>query len=189
MLEKRLDKMEKILYPGGKDEKVALSPTSSTSDDRRTTMTTSTASDSVRPEFAASSAPSHPTASPIKMEASPIPNDQQVLPPGDVIEHLVTLFFDNVYTTIPVLDPRTFMQDVRQGKCSEFLLLSVMSVAARFSSRPDIKETPAWHAGEKYAKKARDLHVVKAIDDPSLANVQALLLLTLHEFGCARGPR
>lgn len=31
--------------------------------------------------------------------------------------------------------------------------------------------------------------LMKAIDEPSLSNVQALTLLTLHEYGCGRGPR
>lgn len=58
----------------------------------------------------------------------------------------------------------------------------------RYSDRSDIAEDPPWHSGEKYACKARDM-VLQAIDAPSMANVQALHLLALHEYGCARGPR
>ena len=59
---------------------------------------------------------------------------------------------------------------------------------ARFSERPDVREDPPWHSGEKYASKAREL-LLNTIDTPSLSNVQALVVLTLHEYGCARGPR
>lgn len=31
--------------------------------------------------------------------------------------------------------------------------------------------------------------IIKAVDEPSLTNLQALTLLTLHEYGCGRGPR
>jgi hypothetical protein len=58
----------------------------------------------------------------------------------------------------------------------------------RFSDRPGINDNPAWRAGEKYAEKAREL-LVKSIDEPTMYNVQALTLLTIHEYGCGRGPR
>jgi hypothetical protein len=58
----------------------------------------------------------------------------------------------------------------------------------RFSDRPDIKENPAWHAGEKYAERARAM-IIKAVDEPSIANLQGLTLLTVHEYGCGRLPR
>jgi hypothetical protein len=64
----------------------------------------------------------------------------------------------------------------------------MISIYYRFSDRPDIKENPAWHAGEKYAEKARSM-IIKAVDEPCMTNLQALTLLTLHEYGCGRGPR
>lgn len=64
----------------------------------------------------------------------------------------------------------------------------VLIVFKRFSDRPDIKENPAWHAGEKFAEKARPM-ILKAVDEPNMSNLQALTLLTLHEYGCGRGPR
>lgn len=58
----------------------------------------------------------------------------------------------------------------------------------RYSDRSDICEDPPWHSGEKYACKARSI-LFSSIDIPSLSNVQALILLTMHEYSCARGPR
>jgi hypothetical protein len=43
-------------------------------------------------------------------------------------------------------------------------------------------------SGEKYAVKARDM-IAQVIDTPSIEHVQGLLVLTLNEYGCARGPR
>lgn len=31
--------------------------------------------------------------------------------------------------------------------------------------------------------------IMKAVDEPNMSNLQALTLLTLHEYGCGRGPR
>lgn len=58
----------------------------------------------------------------------------------------------------------------------------------RFSERSDIKKNPPWSSGECYADKARNL-LLKAFDEPCLASVQGIILFTLHEFGCGRGPR
>lgn len=63
-----------------------------------------------------------------------------------------------------------------------------LSSSIRYSDRSDICEEPPWHSGEKYACKARSI-LFQSIDIPSLSNVQALILLTMHEYSCARGPR
>ncbi|KAI9258795.1 fungal-specific transcription factor domain-containing protein [Phascolomyces articulosus] len=110
------------------------------------------------------------------------------LPCMDIILHLVELYFENIYFYTPIFHRETLMRDIREQRCSEFLILCILAASARFSERPDVREDPPWHSGEKYASKAREL-LLNAIDTPSLSNVQALILLTLHEYGCARGPR
>lgn len=57
-----------------------------------------------------------------------------------------------------------------------------------FSNSPDVAKNPPWYAGEKYAEKARP-SIIKILDEPSISNTQALLLLSMHEYGCGRGPR
>ncbi|KAI9315335.1 fungal-specific transcription factor domain-containing protein [Dichotomocladium elegans] len=111
-----------------------------------------------------------------------------LLPSPDIVQHLVQLFFDCIFHYMAIFDKESFMRDVHEQRVPDFLLLSMLSVAARYSDRSDIREDPPWNSGEKYAVKARSI-LFEAIDTPSLANVQALLLLTLHEYGCARGPR
>ncbi|CEP14954.1 hypothetical protein [Parasitella parasitica] len=108
--------------------------------------------------------------------------------PMDVIEHMVDLYFTYLFSGTPIFDETILRADIRDRKCSDFLLLSLFAACARFSDRPDVKETPAWHAGEKYAEKARGL-ILKAVDEPSISNLQGLTLLCLHEYGCGRGPR
>lgn len=43
-------------------------------------------------------------------------------------------------------------------------------------------------AGDEYAAKARQLLLLE-FDKPTLSNVQALVILGLHEFGSSRGTR
>lgn len=111
-----------------------------------------------------------------------------LLPPMNVIEHMVDLYFKYLFSGTPIFDEATLRNDVRERRCSDFLLLSLFAACARFSDRPDIKEIPAWHAGEKYAEKARAM-ILRAVDEPSISNLQGLTLLSLHEYGCGRGPR
>ncbi|KAI7855071.1 fungal-specific transcription factor domain-containing protein [Circinella umbellata] len=106
----------------------------------------------------------------------------------DVILHLVDLYFEYIYFYAPIFHRDTLIQDIRSQKCSKFLILCILAASARFSERPDVREDPPWHSGEKYASKAREL-LLNTIDTPSLSNVQGLIVLTLHEYGCARGPR
>ncbi|KAI9317682.1 fungal-specific transcription factor domain-containing protein [Dichotomocladium elegans] len=116
------------------------------------------------------------------------PAIESALPPIDVILHLVHLYFEYIYSYASIFDKETLILDIQEQRCPEFLVLAILSVSARYSDRPDICEEPPWHSGEKYASKARSM-VITAIDNPCLANTQALYLLTLHEYGCARGPR
>lgn len=134
-------------------------------------------------------------------------NCNDLLPSMDVIEHMVDLYFKYLFSGTPIFDEATLRNDVRDHKCSDFTLLSLFAACARyvfyvikklnrfinhqkkrFSDRPDVKETPAWHAGEKYAEKARTM-ILKAVDEPTISNLQGLTLLCLHEYGCGRGPR
>ncbi|KAF7730187.1 hypothetical protein EC973_002795 [Apophysomyces ossiformis] len=198
--------MEKMLYPGASGTSSNTNPpkttTPTTSDDlikRKRERETSIADlpsishnggpHSVSPttSFSSHSFPSPST----NVSPHPVANNQvkrDLLPPMDVIEHLVQVFFDFLYASSPIFDRTTLMRDIRENRCSEFLILSILALSARYSDRSDIKENPPWHSGEKYASKARDL-LIQAVDEPSIPNVQALLLLGLHEYGCARGPR
>ncbi|KAL9549302.1 hypothetical protein PS6_006157 [Mucor atramentarius] len=115
-------------------------------------------------------------------------NSSYSLPPMNVIEHMVDLYFKYLFSGTPIFDEATLRSDIRERRCSDFLLLSLFAACARFSDRPDIKETPAWHAGEKYAEKARAM-ILRAVDEPTISNLQGLTLLCLHEYGCGRGPR
>ncbi|KAG0186885.1 hypothetical protein DFQ28_007179 [Apophysomyces sp. BC1034] len=116
------------------------------------------------------------------------PAGNNLLPSTAVVNHLVELYFKHLYGTFPIFDRETLLKDIREGKCSRFLLFAILAVAARFSDMPEVKENPPWQAGEKYACKARSF-LGNVIDEPCIANVQGLVLLSMHEYGCGRGPR
>jgi hypothetical protein len=110
------------------------------------------------------------------------------LPNSDIMEHLLDLFFKNCGTVCSIVDIQGFRNSVANKTCNPFLLYAVLAVAARFSNRSDIIESPVWMSGEKYASKARAM-IDQVIEKPSIDNCQGLLILSVNEYGCARGPR
>ncbi|KAI8071025.1 hypothetical protein BC940DRAFT_235023 [Gongronella butleri] len=167
MLEKRLDKMEKLLTssndpsPGAAAAAASLpTPTAYTAAAIGTQSPTSpmhAAGFPVTPTAANPSAPNPlvikpdyepqgmpapappppPTsataaAPPPTIDDSPSDGD---LPNKSIVQHLITIYFDKLYSYAPLFDPRTFMRNYLDGKHSDFLLLSMMAVAARYDDK------------------------------------------------------
>jgi hypothetical protein len=53
------------------------------------------------------------------------------MPSPEIVEHLLAVFFEHLYPMMPILHPKFFMEKIRNKKCPEVLLLSVMALAAR----------------------------------------------------------
>ncbi|KAL7309863.1 hypothetical protein PS15m_010694 [Mucor circinelloides] len=118
----------------------------------------------------------------------PAPDAKYEWPAMDVVQHLVDIYFMHFETLSPIADVKGFKATILNRTCNTFLLYAMLSVAARFSKRPDIVQQPLWMAGEKFAEIARSM-LNQVIETPSMEHVQGLLILNLHEFGCARSAR
>ncbi|KAF9357494.1 hypothetical protein BGX26_003625 [Mortierella sp. AD094] len=208
LLEKRLDKMEKMLQNGpAVVDQESLDPTvtDSENDPSEATFTRPDKPDSRY--FGNTSAFSHynDTEKVINLAACHAPPRQEQskvlvrnkkplygikgeVPRKDILDHLIQLFFDSVYYQLPIIHPGSFMTQYREGKVSPNLLNAICAAAARFSTHSDVITTPAFLAGEPFASNVRAA-LVDSIDIPTVANVQALLLLGMYEYGAARGPR
>ncbi|KAI7883515.1 hypothetical protein K492DRAFT_143805 [Lichtheimia hyalospora FSU 10163] len=207
IIEKRLDKMERLLsqhhhhhstdrhHPQSPmSENTSLQPsnhdrsTSSGSFPSPSLGTTTTTTTTTTPTTTSnvSIMPLSSPSSNMQPQQSILP--ESILPPSDVVDHLVRVFFKCITNYVGIFNKESLLRDIRERRCSDFLILSILAVAARYSDRSDICEEPPWHSGEKYACKARSI-LFSSIDIPSLSNVQALILLTMHEYSCARGPR
>ncbi|CDS06653.1 hypothetical protein LRAMOSA09180 [Lichtheimia ramosa] len=194
IIEKRLDKMERLLSQHHQHHSTdhhhhPQSPMSDKSSLQHTNHDRSSSSGSFPSPSPTTNVSIMPLSSPssnIQPQQSTLP--ESILPPSDVVEHLVKVFFSCITNYVGIFNPESLQRDIRERRCSDFLILSILAVAARYSDRSDICEEPPWHSGEKYACKARSI-LFQSIDIPSLSNVQALILLTMHEYSCARGPR
>ncbi|KAG0327014.1 hypothetical protein BGZ99_008564 [Dissophora globulifera] len=119
---------------------------------------------------------------------NPIYGIKDELPRKEILDHLVELFFDSIYFQLPIIHPGTFMKQYKEGKVSPNLLNSMCAAVARFSQHPDVVTTPKFLAGEPFAASVRG-NLLSSIDIPTVSNVQSLLLLSMYEYGAARGPR
>ncbi|CAG8582267.1 13409_t:CDS:2 [Acaulospora morrowiae] len=109
-------------------------------------------------------------------------------PTNDIVEHLTSCFFRSLDDQFPMFHQATFKRQLRQEKVPPFLILSMCAVSARFSDHPMIKTYPPYLSGEGFANLATQ-RITSAFDAPSVENVQALILLTMHTFGSQKGPR
>ncbi|KAF8975970.1 hypothetical protein BGZ46_008679 [Entomortierella lignicola] len=209
LLEKRLDKMEKMLQNGPSptlaQDSIDLAPSDTENDPDEPTFTRPSQPDARY--FGNTSVFSHydndkklnmklicnsdPRPEPEKSlirNKKPLYGIKGEVPRKDILDHLIELFFDSVYYQLPFIHPGTFMTQYKEGKVSPNLLNAICAASARFSSHPDVVTTPSFLAGEPFASNVRSA-LVDSIDIPTVAAVQTLLLLGMYEYGAARGPR
>ncbi|KAF9909228.1 hypothetical protein BX616_011255 [Lobosporangium transversale] len=193
LLEKRLDKMEKMLQHGPAvidtdfiDSNISNRRRGSLSDgDSETTETSCSRQELSDPS---QHTKLRPDQSPLTRTKRPIYGIKDEVPRKDILDHLIQLFFDSVYYQFPVIHPGSFMKQYREGKVSPNLLNALCAGVARFSNHPDVVTTPSFLAGEPFATNVR-ASLIDSVDVPTVSNVQALLFLSMFEYGAARGPR
>ncbi|KAL0088766.1 Zn(2)-C6 fungal-specific transcription factor [Phycomyces blakesleeanus] len=207
MLEQRLLKMEAMLAQSIGHDHNQLSPVSETpSDTPGELLTESPASRLEANMDSLYEVPSNPvdTSSPpiestknsnIQTACHTQPTFQRnnqwnsnILPSDDEIMHLTQLYLAYLHELVPILNRDILLEAIEKKTVSEFFVLSLCAVAARFSDRPSIRTDPIWQSGDKYAEKARAI-LNDVLENPRLEYIQGLLLLTLHYYGCAQGPR
>jgi hypothetical protein len=109
----------------------------------------------------------------------------QVTSDGELVEHLMTLYFCWEYPTFASLSKEHFLEDFRAGRrrhCSSLLVNAMLAVGCKFSSQaasradPNDSETSGDHF---FAEAVRLLHEEKARH--TLTTIQALGLMSIRE--------
>ncbi|KAG0372481.1 hypothetical protein BGX24_000196 [Mortierella sp. AD032] len=106
----------------------------------------------------------------------------------ELTDHLVELFFEHCFQDFDNFDPKEFLKDYAEQKVNPALLNAMCAVAARFSDHPDILQVPPYHSGEPYAEKTRE-KIMDLIDEATIGNLHALLILSFYEYSAWSGPR
>lgn len=126
--------------------------------------------------------------------------DTSAMSPSPLITHLCQIFFLHLGCNFPFLQRERFMRDLEEKQVDAILVDAVCALAARFSTHPMLTGTSEPQK-DKEAPEASQLHpseygqafaqrAKSAIPDtfpcPSVAVVQAALLLAYDEFGASR---
>ncbi|KAK3074215.1 hypothetical protein LTR53_003502 [Teratosphaeriaceae sp. CCFEE 6253] len=118
--------------------------------------------------------------------------DTSPMPPSELITHLGNTFFTHLGCNYPFLQRERFLRDLEEKQVDAILVDAVCALAARFSTHPllqqqphdEIKATPAEY-GRAFAQRAKTA-LLDTFACPSVAAVQAALLLAYNEFGESR---
>lgn len=122
-----------------------------------------------------------------------------------LIDHLCRLFFARLGSTFPFLQEDRFMRDLHEKQVDPILVDAVCAVTARFSTHASlvaiahaesegerivdpasiVGEAAPSQYGEAFARRAKSA-IVDTFACPTVAIVQAALLLAHTEFGAAR---
>ncbi|KAI8063592.1 fungal-specific transcription factor domain-containing protein [Gongronella butleri] len=115
--------------------------------------------------------------------------DPYTLPPTDLSEHLLTLYFERFYYVLPLFYKKQLVCP-EDKTLSPLLLNAIYAVASRLSddirvrSDPDNPDT----AGDLFYERAKRL-LDDDYDVPRISTVQALILLSSHQQGAAKTAR
>ncbi|KAH8728122.1 fungal-specific transcription factor domain-containing protein [Phaeosphaeriaceae sp. PMI808] len=125
--------------------------------------------------------------------------DASTMSPSPLITHLCKLFFVQLGCSFPFLQRERFMRDLEEKQVDAILVDAVCALAARFSTHPMLigngeqnKDSDSEAArgqppeyGQAFAQRAKST-ILDAFPCPSVAVVQAALLLAYDEFGASR---
>ncbi|KAI9307040.1 fungal-specific transcription factor domain-containing protein [Cunninghamella echinulata] len=110
--------------------------------------------------------------------------DRSLLPDKEVMNELIQLYLERVYGCSPFF----YRQELDYNNTPNVILMAITAATAKFSPKFIEKDRPLWLSGESYAQQIRR-RMDEIIDMPSIEHIQVLLLMIMHEFGCARGAR
>ncbi|KAI8970024.1 fungal-specific transcription factor domain-containing protein [Mycotypha africana] len=118
--------------------------------------------------------------------------DPYALPPPDLSQHLLDLYFTHFYPLLPLIHKKSFLKSLqsRENAPPPLLLNAIYAVASRISpdirvrSDPNSRDT----AGDIFFERARIL-LDYEWDDFKVSTVQSLLLMSSHQNGALKNIR
>jgi hypothetical protein len=114
----------------------------------------------------------------------------QVTSDGDLVEHLMALYFCWEYPTFASLSKEHFLEDFRAGRrrhCSSLLVNAMLAVGCRFSTQVEARVDPedSDTAGDHFFAEALRL-LEQEKNRHTLTTIQALGLMSIREASCGR---
>lgn len=114
------------------------------------------------------------------------------MPPPDLAQELIDLYFEHCYPMLPMLHKASFLEKLKSktNQPSPLLLNAIFAVTSRFSKDERVKSASGspYDNGSVFFDRAKEL-LDKDIDKINLATVQALILISSHQYGAKKGTR
>ncbi|KAI9314717.1 fungal-specific transcription factor domain-containing protein [Dichotomocladium elegans] len=132
----------------------------------------------------------HKLSAPERRIAKPL--DPYELPPKDLSHHLLNIYFEYFYPSLPLFYKKRLTSSLSSPlePISPLLLNAIYAVASRVSPDPRVRSDLAAPdtAGEIFFERAKCL-LDDYYDVPRISTVQALLLLSMHQHGTMKYVR
>ncbi|KZL63105.1 fungal specific transcription factor [Colletotrichum incanum] len=106
------------------------------------------------------------------------------LPPPDLLEDIINIYFNIIQPWIPILHETQFRRRVHDSEQLPRLVvvLHAMVVAAlRYVDNPETR--PSIQEVERRAVRSRNIVILNAMDQLSVENLQALIILAFNDIG------
>ncbi|KAI8393395.1 fungal-specific transcription factor domain-containing protein [Radiomyces spectabilis] len=114
------------------------------------------------------------------------------MPPKDLEDHLLEIYFRHFYSLIPLLHKKTFMRRIqtKDDRPPALLLNAIFAIASRISPDIRVRADPMQPdtAGDAFFERARMLLDLEW-DSFRVYTVQALLLMSSHQNGALKTVR
>ncbi|KAK9727638.1 hypothetical protein K7432_001672 [Basidiobolus ranarum] len=110
------------------------------------------------------------------------------LPPAEITEHLLSVYFSTIHPQMPFIHKPTFLTKLKNGEIPPILILSICACVSRFSNHPGILADPTTRSGEVFSNRFRNI-LLKCLDGPNVFTTMALLIASYYEYMNARYPR
>ncbi|KAF9116511.1 hypothetical protein BGX27_001805 [Mortierella sp. AM989] len=111
------------------------------------------------------------------------------MPPRDLAEHLIELYFIYVHPNMPVVHKPSFMRQYRNPdplkRPPRVLMNAMFAIASRFSDHPEIVGSDPEGFGDEYFDRAKRL-IDFEYELPRQSSIQALLLMVTYRFASAK---
>ncbi|KAK0756147.1 hypothetical protein N5P37_011361 [Trichoderma harzianum] len=110
------------------------------------------------------------------------------LPPDELMDALIEIYFDQVHQWIPMLHVRHFRERLLMPNGRESastIFYAITSLCARFSNDPRLGRGAEKTA---YARQCRQVVILRSMESFSVENLQALTICSFDLIGGGRGP-
>ncbi|KAF5242945.1 hypothetical protein FANTH_8441 [Fusarium anthophilum] len=111
------------------------------------------------------------------------------LPPDDLVDSMVNIYFNQIHPWIPMLHEPTFrgLLSNPSGRAQVSTILhAIVSLCIRFSDDPKLQNAPELRT--QYSTSCRQTVILASMESFSVENLQAMTICAFDIIGSGRGP-